>query len=117
MPRSKTTKAAKRPRGDHGRAAANSRARRTTNNEHAERAAKAKAAHAERAPARRPRQRRGSNEPAGERSAEANAVRIARDGEIDSLQLFFRQASRYPLLTAAEEVELAKRVERGDRAA
>jgi RNA polymerase primary sigma factor len=111
MPRSKTTKAAKRPRGDHGRAAANSRARRTTSNEHA---AKAKAAHAERAPARRPHQRRGSNEPAGERSAEANAVRIARDGEIDSLQLFFRQASRYPLLTAAEEVELAKSIERGD---
>ena len=35
----------------------------------------------------------------------------------DSLQLFLNEAGRYPLLTAAEEVELAKRVERGDRAA
>ncbi len=32
----------------------------------------------------------------------------------DSLQLFFNQASRYPLLTRDEEVELAKRIERGD---
>ena len=32
----------------------------------------------------------------------------------DSLQLFFNEARRYPLLTAEEEVELAKRVERGD---
>ncbi len=36
------------------------------------------------------------------------------DPTLDSLQLFFQQARRYPLLTAAEEVELAKRVERGD---
>jgi RNA polymerase sigma factor (sigma-70 family) len=35
----------------------------------------------------------------------------------DSLQLFINQAMRYPLLTAAEEVELAKRIERGDLAA
>jgi RNA polymerase primary sigma factor len=35
----------------------------------------------------------------------------------DSLQLFFNEARRYPLLTAAEEVELAKRIERGDLAA
>jgi RNA polymerase primary sigma factor len=32
----------------------------------------------------------------------------------DSLQLFLNEIGRYPLLTAAEEVELAKRVERGD---
>jgi RNA polymerase primary sigma factor len=32
----------------------------------------------------------------------------------DSLQLFLNEAGRYPLLTAAEEVELAKAVERGD---
>ena len=32
----------------------------------------------------------------------------------DSLQLFLNDAGRYPLLTAAEEVELAKRIERGD---
>ncbi len=35
----------------------------------------------------------------------------------DSLQLFLNDAGRYPLLTAAEEVELAKRIERGDMAA
>ena len=32
----------------------------------------------------------------------------------DSLQIFLNQASRYALLTAAEEIELAKRIERGD---
>src|SRR5205085_3921082 len=32
----------------------------------------------------------------------------------ESLEQFFSQARRYPLLTAAEEVELAKRIERGD---
>ncbi|HSP71727.1 MAG TPA: sigma-70 family RNA polymerase sigma factor, partial [Gaiellaceae bacterium] len=35
----------------------------------------------------------------------------------DSLQLFLNELRRYPLLTAAEEVELAKRIERGDLAA
>jgi RNA polymerase primary sigma factor len=32
----------------------------------------------------------------------------------DSLTMFMNEIGRYPLLTAAEEVELAKRVERGD---
>jgi len=32
----------------------------------------------------------------------------------DSLQLFLNEAGRYPLLTAAEEVALAKAIERGD---
>jgi RNA polymerase primary sigma factor len=35
----------------------------------------------------------------------------------DSLQQFLNEAGRFPLLTAAEEVELAKRIERGDMAA
>ncbi|MDP8911134.1 MAG: sigma-70 family RNA polymerase sigma factor [Actinomycetota bacterium] len=35
----------------------------------------------------------------------------------DALQLFLNEAGRYELLTAAEEVELAKRIERGDAAA
>ncbi|HLG09794.1 MAG TPA: sigma-70 family RNA polymerase sigma factor [Gaiellaceae bacterium] len=35
----------------------------------------------------------------------------------DSLQLFLNEMSRYPLLTAREEIELAKRIERGDRQA
>jgi RNA polymerase primary sigma factor len=38
-------------------------------------------------------------------------------GTTDSLTLFLSEIGRYPLLTAAEEVELAKRIERGDRAA
>ena len=33
----------------------------------------------------------------------------------DALQLFLNEAGRYALLTAAEEVELAKRIERGDK--
>jgi RNA polymerase primary sigma factor len=32
----------------------------------------------------------------------------------DSLELFLRQARNHPLLTAAEEVELSKRIEKGD---
>src|SRR5215218_11396357 len=32
----------------------------------------------------------------------------------DALQLFLREAGRHPLLTAAQEVELSKRIERGD---
>jgi RNA polymerase primary sigma factor len=35
----------------------------------------------------------------------------------DALQLFLNEAAKYPLLTAAEEVELAKGVERGDKEA
>ena len=35
----------------------------------------------------------------------------------DSVQLFLNEAGRYPLLTAAEEVELAKLIERGDQRA
>jgi RNA polymerase primary sigma factor len=38
----------------------------------------------------------------------------APDATGDALTQLFRQASRYPLLTADEEVELAKRIERGD---
>src|SRR6059058_4092222 len=35
----------------------------------------------------------------------------------DALQLFLREAGRHALLTAAQEVELAKRIERGDMGA
>src|SRR3954465_15597367 len=35
----------------------------------------------------------------------------------DALQLFLNEAGRYPLLTAPQEVELAKRIERGDKQA
>jgi RNA polymerase primary sigma factor len=42
-----------------------------------------------------------------------------RNGELatattDALQLFLNEIRRYPLLTAAEEIELAKRIEQGD---
>ena len=36
---------------------------------------------------------------------------------LDSLQLLLREAGRYPLLKPSEEIELAKRIERGDLAA
>ena len=43
----------------------------------------------------------------------------AADAEIttDALQLFLKDIGRVPLLTAAQEVELAKRIERGDHSA
>jgi RNA polymerase primary sigma factor len=50
----------------------------------------------------------------------APAVSLAideRDTSIDSLALFLREIGRIKLLTAAQEVELAKRIERGDHSA
>src|ERR671924_94757 len=44
-------------------------------------------------------------------------VHLSAEPTTDSFQIFLNQASRYPLLTAEEEVELAKRIERGDLAA
>ena len=57
--------------------------------------------------------------PAAEEEAfepDLTGVEEARD-TADSLGLFLGEIGRYPLLTAAEEVELAKRIERGDTAA
>jgi RNA polymerase primary sigma factor len=42
---------------------------------------------------------------------------VVAEATSDSLQLFLRDISQRPLLTAAEEVDLAKRIERGDQAA
>jgi len=42
---------------------------------------------------------------------------IAYETTTDALQLFLREAGRHQLLTAAQEVELAKKIERGDLAA
>ncbi|MEA2132820.1 MAG: polymerase primary sigma factor, partial [Solirubrobacteraceae bacterium] len=39
------------------------------------------------------------------------------DPTLDSLQLLLREAGKYPLLKPHEEIELAKRIERGDLAA
>src|SRR5919202_538778 len=44
----------------------------------------------------------------------ADAKKEELAGDLESLKLFFQQAATYPLLTAAEEIELAKRIERGD---
>jgi RNA polymerase primary sigma factor len=44
----------------------------------------------------------------------AAAAPLVPETTTDTLQLFLRDASRRPLLTAAQEVELAKRIERGD---
>ena len=50
-------------------------------------------------------------------AAQARVDATATVGTTDSLTLFMNEIGRHDLLTAAEEVELAKRVERGDAAA
>jgi RNA polymerase primary sigma factor len=45
------------------------------------------------------------------------AQQLSYETTTDALQLFLREAGRHPLLTAAQEVELAKRIERGDESA
>jgi RNA polymerase primary sigma factor len=96
MPDNKMNRAKRRRRGEHSEAV-ESRPRRPS----------LRAGDRQRA--------RGPNEPEGRRSVESRTARAtARQGEVDSLQVFFRQAARYPLLTAADEVELAKGIERGD---
>jgi RNA polymerase primary sigma factor len=52
-----------------------------------------------------------------ETAARSRSEADALPASADSLELFLNEIGRYPLLTAAEEVALAKRVERGDRAA
>jgi RNA polymerase primary sigma factor len=84
------TRQSRRARGEHAATATDRKPRRAA------------------APAAARRQKAREHEHTG-----ATAPR-ARETETDSLQLFFAQAARYPLLTAAEEVELAKRIERGD---
>jgi RNA polymerase primary sigma factor len=54
------------------------------------------------------------HERAPRRSAAEEAHHQVEDVTTDSLQLFFNAARKYPLLTAAEEVELAQRIEKGD---
>ncbi len=44
----------------------------------------------------------------------APAPTSGQESTTDALQLFLREAGRHALLTAAQEVELAKRIERGD---
>ena len=49
-----------------------------------------------------------------EPAPEPEAATVAISGSADSLQLFLADVGRHKLLTAAEEVMLAKRIERGD---
>jgi RNA polymerase primary sigma factor len=51
---------------------------------------------------------------AEEPPAPAPAPAAPQETTTDALQLFLREAGRHQLLTAAQEVELAKRIERGD---
>ena len=69
---------------------------------------------------RQVRRRRGAhdNQTSSSRAQQRTATHeIVAEPTTDSLQLFINQAMRYPLLTAAEEVELAQAIERGDLAA
>src|SRR5436190_8754207 len=64
--------------------------------------------------------RRGEHAPRtllAEHPERRGADNFAASETTDSFQLFLNQASRYPLLTREEEVELAQRIERGDLAA
>ncbi len=53
-------------------------------------------------------------EPKAPTGPTAEQRRMAYEGTTDSLQLFLHEVGRYPLLTKADEIRLAKRVERGD---
>jgi RNA polymerase primary sigma factor len=58
---------------------------------------------------------RGVEDP--ERESSPRPLQSSYESTTDALELFLREVGRRPLLTAAQEVELAKRLERGDLAA
>src|ERR1700752_4259365 len=58
------------------------------------------------------RERRGTALSA--RTPRRRAATPVLDGSMEALEIFFREARTHELLTAAEEIELAKRIERGD---
>ncbi len=67
-----------------------------------------------------PRRKRGEHDnKTTKRSADERRARehATAEATTDSLQLFINQAMKYPLLTGPEEIELAKRIEKGDLAA
>jgi RNA polymerase primary sigma factor len=53
----------------------------------------------------------------GEEEEEEQPVEEAREVSTDALQLFLKDIGKVDLLTAAQEVEIAKRIERGDHGA
>jgi RNA polymerase primary sigma factor len=56
-------------------------------------------------------------QPPAEPETPAPPLQITWETTTDALQLFLREAGRHPLLTAAQEVELAKKIEAEDMAA
>jgi RNA polymerase primary sigma factor len=58
-----------------------------------------------------------AKEPPKEPTAPPRNLDAGIESTTDALQLFLREIGRHPLLTAAEEVELSKRIERGDMSA
>ena len=54
------------------------------------------------------------DEPKEEEPPPAPAPAVVQETTTDALQLFLREAGRHALLTAAQEVELAKKIEKGD---
>jgi RNA polymerase primary sigma factor len=64
------------------------------------------------APAQAPKEE--EKEKQDEPAPEPEVAAVAISGSADSLQLFLADVGRHKLLTAAEEVMLAKRIERGD---
>lgn len=94
MAKNKTNRPAGRTRGEHSESATNARSRRAAV--------------------------RAEGQPTGERTRRRRRVEDGHGShpvatpESGTLQLFFSQAARHPLLTAAQEVDLAKRIERGD---
>src|SRR5687767_15193259 len=96
MATNKTNRTAGRARGEHNETAATARSRRAAVRADGQ------------IPAERKRPRRRS------RAEEGHGSHPAATPESGTLQLFFSQAARHPLLTAAQEVDLAKKIERGD---
>src|SRR5436189_1303123 len=71
----------------------------------------------QRSQARRVRGQHAIQSPSGdqvERRGTTHGAAAQTTQTTDSFQLFLNEASRHPLLTREEEVELAKRIERGD---
>jgi len=60
------------------------------------------------------RRRRRASASAANHDSRSRREVPAVDGSLESLELFFRAARAHSLLTAAEEIKLAQRIERGD---
>jgi RNA polymerase primary sigma factor len=87
-----------RPRGEH------------TENETARTARRSKQTASTRTVSAQSAHTSGTKVPARRREAATPVL----DGSLESLEIFFREARTHELLTAAEEIELSQRIERGD---